>query len=163
MEIIWKSIDKYPNYKINNIGEIYSNMLKRNLKLVPRKDGYVRVTLYNNEGKKRYYVHVLVATIFLENPNHLPEVDHKDCNRSNNNVNNLKWVTRKENLDRCFKLYHHRCNPKKIKAINVKTYQEIIFNSTREASRNLNVSNGHISDILHNRKKSIHNWTFQYI
>lgn len=163
MEIIWKEIKDYPNYKINNLGEIYGYYRNKNMKLIPREDGYIRVMLYNNEGNKRFYVHVLVATAFLDNPNNLPEVDHKDCDRANNCVDNLKWVTRKENLDRCFELKHHKNNPRKIKAINIDTLQELEFESTREASRQLDIKNSKISDILHGRRKTIHKWTFQYI
>lgn len=164
MEILWKEIKEYPNYKISNFGDIFSKKLNRNLRLEPRKeDGYVRVMLYNEFGSKRFYLHTLVAETFVPNPNNLPEVDHIDCKRENNQSDNLKWATREENMDRCFGLMHHRCNPVKIKAINIITKDEIVFNSTHEASRELNLSNGHISDILHNRKKSTHNWTFEYI
>ena len=45
------------------------------------------------------YVHRLVAELFIPNPENKPEIDHIDTNRHNNNVNNLRWVTRKENLN----------------------------------------------------------------
>jgi len=163
MKVQWKEIKDYPNYKVNSYGEIYSKNLNKKMKLKARKDGYVRVMLYNENGGKHFYVHILVAKEFIPNILNLPEVDHMDSNRSNNRADNLMWVTRIQNLDRCFKLKRHRCNPKRIIAINLITKEEINFNSTREASRTLNVSNGHISDILHFRGHSTHNWTFKYI
>lgn len=54
-----------------------------------RGDGYLRVTV----NKKAYAVHRLVAETFLPNPEHKPTVDHRDKNRANNNLSNLKWAT----------------------------------------------------------------------
>jgi len=48
---------------------------------------------------KREYAHRLVATYFLPNPENLPQVNHKDCDKSNNHVDNLEWTTRKDNID----------------------------------------------------------------
>ena len=47
--------------------------------------------------KKRYFRHRLVAQHFIDNPNNLPEVNHKDNNKLNCNVDNLEWCTREEN------------------------------------------------------------------
>lgn len=56
-------------------------------------DGYMQVQI----DKKRYMVHRLVAETFLPNTKAKPEVDHRDRNRSNNCVDNLKWATKEEN------------------------------------------------------------------
>lgn len=56
-------------------------------------NGYKHVKI----GNKLIYVHRLVATAFIPNPDNKPQVNHKDGNKSNNNVNNLEWVTAKEN------------------------------------------------------------------
>ena len=50
-------------------------------------------------GNKTYRVHQLVALAFLPNPNNLPTVDHKDRDRSNNNVSNLRWANHKTQAD----------------------------------------------------------------
>lgn len=59
--------------------------------------GYFVVSLANNDRGKWVRVHRLVATAFLPNPHNLPEVNHKDGNKQNNNVDNLEWVTRSQN------------------------------------------------------------------
>lgn len=57
--------------------------------------GYKRVHLLGS----MYYIHVLVAKAFLPNPNNLPEVNHKDEDRSNNTLSNLEWITHQENCE----------------------------------------------------------------
>ena len=64
----------------------------------------VNISIYDDNGKFvrqiKYYVHRLVGEAFIENPNNLPDIDHKDCNKENNHVDNLRWLTRKENMSR---------------------------------------------------------------
>lgn len=60
--------------------------------------GYKIVGFSSGGKRKNFYVHRLVAWAFLPNQDKLPEVNHKDGNKSNNNVSNLEWVTGKENI-----------------------------------------------------------------
>lgn len=62
------------------------------------KDGYLYVTLSKNGKPRTHRLHRLVAETYLPNPDNLPEVHHIDSNRTNNNANNLQWVTQEENL-----------------------------------------------------------------
>lgn len=59
--------------------------------------GYLKVVLYKNGVGKQQYVHRLVATAFIPNPKHLPEINHKDENITNNRLSNLEWCTAKYN------------------------------------------------------------------
>ena len=73
---------------------IKKELIKKTSK-VPK--GYLRVGL-SKEGKTKYFwIHRLVAETFISNPQNKPCVNHKDCNTSNNNVDNLEWCTYKEN------------------------------------------------------------------
>lgn len=66
------------------------------LEQTPDEYGYLTVTLVNDEGKEeKKYVHELVALTFVENPNNLPYVKHKDGNKLNNNADNLEWTDEK--------------------------------------------------------------------
>lgn len=93
-------------YEIDRIGIIYCVLNDRYHK--PRvikpwinNSGYLRINLYDaNHKAKKHYVHRLVAQTFIPNPNNLKYIDHKDCNKLNNSVNNLEWVTQKENIQR---------------------------------------------------------------
>lgn len=62
-----------------------------------KKNGYLKVALYKYGKAKMYYVHRLVAEAFLENAHNLPMVNHKDLNRSNNNLSNLEYCTARYN------------------------------------------------------------------
>lgn len=59
--------------------------------------GHRRVTLYKNKYKRRVFVHRLVAEAFIPNPDNKPEVDHINTIAADNRVENLRWVTHKEN------------------------------------------------------------------
>ena len=61
-------------------------------------NGYPIVSLIVDGKKKNFYIHRLVAEAFLENPNDLPVVNHKDFNKWNNDVSNLEWMTQRENI-----------------------------------------------------------------
>lgn len=84
-----RSLDRY---EINNLG--YKRLLKGKI-LSPgiKKDGYFIVSLKN----KNFRVHRLVAQAFIPNPEGLPQVNHKDEDKSNNNVDNLEWCDSKYN------------------------------------------------------------------
>lgn len=84
-------------YKINKQGEIYSCFLKRFLSLCINQDGYYKYTLCNENGKKYVLAHREVAKQFIPNPYNLPLIDHIDRNRLNNNVDNLRWVSMRQN------------------------------------------------------------------
>lgn len=95
----YKHIENYPNYIVYENGDIIS--LKKNIKLtlINNGNGYWKVNLFNSEGFKQVYVHRIVAETFLDNPNHYKYIDHIDRNKNNNNVDNLRWTTAKDNVN----------------------------------------------------------------
>ena len=91
-----KSLKRYTNSK-NEFGNIKQNHNEKILKNNTMKTGYVMTTLYKEGKPKSFFIHRLVAEAFINNPNNYKEVNHKDENKSNNNVENLEWCTRKYN------------------------------------------------------------------
>lgn len=92
-------IKDYPIYVITKKGEVYNTYTKRYLKPW-LNNGYCHVTFCNDIGKKRNYkVHRLVADAYIPNTNREERdiVNHKDGNKTNNNVENLEWVNNSEN------------------------------------------------------------------
>lgn len=92
MEEEWKEIN---GYKISNYGRVINNK-GYELKNTPDKSGYVVCKINLGNGIIRG-MHRIVATAFIPNPENLPEVNHIDGDKSNNRVDNLEWVSRKEN------------------------------------------------------------------
>lgn len=97
---MWKDIKDYEGlYQISDEGKVRRIFKNGNIKeLKNRDDLYHTVSLSKKSVKKSFNVHRLVAEHFLERPEGATEVNHKDGNKYNNNVNNLEWVTQKENL-----------------------------------------------------------------
>lgn len=112
MEEIWKDVKGYEElYKISNTGKLRSKdraILKSDgviqhrrgilIALQLNSDGYLQGKLCKNGGMKTVSIHRLVAEHFLPNPNKLPEVNHKDYDRTNNDIKNLEWSTHTENV-----------------------------------------------------------------
>lgn len=93
---IWKDVKDYEGfYKISNYGNVKSKSYKgeKILKPASLKNGYLNVVLCVNQIKKHKLIHRLVAEAFIENLKNLPQVNHKDFNKSNNHVNNLEWCS----------------------------------------------------------------------
>jgi len=89
---IWKSVNGYDDkYEISNLGRVRTNVYKRCLTPYIEKN-YYSIKFRKNNKHKRYRVHRLVATHFIENPNQKKIVRHIDGNKSNNKASNLKWI-----------------------------------------------------------------------
>ena len=102
---IWKDIEGYEGlYKISNLGRVkslnYNNTGKeRILKLGGNRGNYPQVELGKNGERRTCLVHRLVAEAFIPNPDNKPCVDHINTIKTDNRVENLRWVTRKENAN----------------------------------------------------------------
>lgn len=86
-------------YKVGNFGTVYGTRFSRPLKQRFNEDGYLKVTMGREKGKRRtFLVHRLVAILFVPNPNNYPEVNHIDYNRANPRYDNLEWVNHIDNV-----------------------------------------------------------------
>ena len=85
-------INDFDNYLIYDNGQVWSKKRKIFLKQTQSKEQYMFVNLSRN-GKQNHIraVHKLVAEHYLDNPDKLPVVHHRDGDKTNNNVNNLFW------------------------------------------------------------------------
>lgn len=94
---IWKDIEGYEGlYQVSNWGRVRSLWFGKEKMLQPvkHKNGYLFVSLGR---KKTISIHRLVAEAFIPNPDNLPQVNHRDENKENNNVDNLEWCDSKYN------------------------------------------------------------------
>lgn len=100
LEEVWKPVVGYEGlYEVSNLGRVRSLRYKKIKKLSLTKYGYYIVGFCINYKNNVHLVHRLVAEAFLPNPNNLPEVDYINTDRTDNRLENLRWVTRKENMN----------------------------------------------------------------
>lgn len=150
---VWKEIpleltSNRPNYYVSSLGRYKNN--KGQIINVKYSSGYKRVRI----GDVKYLLHRLVALTFIPNPENKEQVNHIDGNKINNSVENLEWVTNKENQIHkvqtgLYKGMH--------KIIQYDTNMNIInkFNSIVEASRLLGISASCISSNCTGRVKKL--------
>ena len=152
-------LKNYKDYYINKYGTIihlvrFLNIVIDAVILKHSKDsnGYHIINLYSNKKRTTAKIHRLVAETFIPNINNYPQINHKDENKNNNFVDNLEWCTAKYNnnygtrINRAISLQCH-----KIKRLNIKTDEEIIFNSINEYARQMNITAAAIKySIKHN-------------
>lgn len=141
-------------YEIDTDGVVYS--LSRKCSLKPHnKNGYLAVNLFKNGTYKHFYVHRLIAEEFIPNPNNWSEVNHKNCDKFDNRVENLEWCTRKQNLQHSYDNGLKRVGEKhgchKLTCSQVKEIRQSNGLSQSELAKKYNVKQCTISAILTNK------------
>ena len=146
----WRPIPGFPDYEVSNMGNVrsidryrpYSHGVRfvKGIILKPyvnhKRGGYAYVSLSDRSKHYDFKVHRLVAEAFIPNPEMKPAVNHIDCNPLNNTVDNLEWVTCKENSEWTVKCGRQaRPGEKAIIATDPKTGKSYRFKSTKEAER----------------------------
>lgn len=174
---IWRDIEGFEGlYQVSDLGRVKS--LERNivkgrgglykieekiLKSSKDKNGYLKVHLYKEGKQKTYLVHRLVASTFLDNPDSLPEVNHKDENPQNNCVENLEYCNSKYNSN-----YGSR-NERVVKSLSKPILQfakdgKFIkkWDSATQVERELNLNQSHISYCCKGKLKSAYGYKWKY-
>lgn len=163
---IWKDVKGYEGlYLVSNKGRIKS--LDRLIgyrgarlrkwrgamkKLTLLDKGYLKVTLHKNGKPETFEVQRIVAEAFLENPHGKTQVNHIDGNKTNNNVENLEWVTPRENSIHAVQILK-----KGIKAViqyDLDGHYITTFESIAEASRKTHARRSSISNVIYGRRKT---------
>lgn len=142
---IWK--DVCDGYKVSNYGRVLSlakttirgRKYDKILSASKKDNGYYTVSINGNNE----YVHRLVAKAFIDNPNNLNEINHKDEDKSNNRVDNLEWCTKSYNV-----------SYSKSKIIKIYNGTETIYNSVSEAAIKNNISVSAIYNCLYGKSKT---------
>lgn len=167
----------FENYEIDTYGNVFRD--NRQIKPQLNKNGYLRVYLSKNGKVSKKYVHRLVAETYIPNPENLPQINHKDGNKLNNNANNLEWCTAKENINHSFAkglsyVPKGEKNPLYGRYdINANRHKEIIqydlynnfikkWNSIAEASRKLKISYNGIRNCCIKKTKKFGGYVWKY-
>ena len=96
---IWKTINGYPNYMISSMGNVKNIKTGKLLKTRIGNNGYYTITLSKKGEIKKKDIHRLIAIAFIPNPENKPEIDHINTDKIDNRIENLRWVTHKENIN----------------------------------------------------------------
>lgn len=150
---IFKDIEGYEDYQISNLGNVKSLRFGKEKILKPVKDGkkYLCVVLYKQGKHKMCKVHRLVAQAFIPNPNNLPQINHKDEDKTNNQVNNLEWCDCQYNID--------YSQSKQVMCVETGK----IYTSLSEVYRQLGFSQGYISLACNGKYKTAYGFHWKYV
>jgi len=165
----YKIIPNFKNYLISKNGDIYSKISNRklliNIDRFKKNKRRVNVSLLNNNMvRKGMYLHRLVAMTYLPNPQNKLEVNHIDGDCYNNNVNNLEWTTKIENME-------HAKKNKLIKSShsgrNIIQYDKNMnmikeYDTIREASKQVNIHSTTIHNALTGKFKHAGGYIWKY-
>lgn len=166
----------YEEYEVDTNGAVYSKKGKP-LKFSHNHKGYQIVNLLVKGRRRGFSVHTLVAKQFIDNSDpSKTQVNHKDGNKDNNSVDNLEWVTPKENTWHSRKILGYNNsgknnpNAKKVVGINKKNHEEILsFDSIADAIRYFQDISGKkyvqysLWRALHGERKSYKGYVWKYL
>lgn len=161
----WRQSITFPKYEVSNYGDIRRKETKRELKPSYDKYGYLRICI----NHKNAFMHRLVGEAFIENPDNKTIINHKDSIRDNNRVDNLEWVTNKENIIHGYK--YGNVDPtigsKAAEAANKKPVYIVEtnerFDSVNSCAEHLKVRPQNISRVLNGERQKIHNLHIKYM
>lgn len=177
---MWKKIERNQNYSINERGQVRNDstgkILSQNLN---KSNGYLMVSLWKDNEGTNYAVHRLLAEAFIPNPENKPTVDHKDGNRQNNRLTNLRWATYAEQNSR------FNTNGVRSQIVKASQYEEIrnprggghvawgkwiwtlYFNSVGAAADYFGLEMGNISQMKAKgtigRRGKLRGWKIEYV
>lgn len=183
MEEIWKDIKDYEGlYRISNLGRVkrlkreyhyYNHLTKRdNIRIVDEKilkgtinKGYNRICLTKNGIEKNHFIHRLVIENFVREVKDNENIDHIDCNKLNNNINNLEIVTTRENNHRAFLNNLDKRRKRDIQPVYLIDDEGNIlkeYNSMYKAAKDLNISSSsHIGRMLDGKQSHVKGYKFK--
>lgn len=160
----WKNVPGYPMYEVSNLGRVRKG--DKLLGTKDKRDGYIKVTLSDGKRKLNSSVHRVVAMTWISNPLGKPCINHRNCIRDDNRVENLEWCTYKENNNYGDIQKRHSASimghpklgaagrPMKAVLQLKDNYYIGYFESSQEAERKTGVNYRHISECCQFRRKS---------
>jgi hypothetical protein len=157
--LLQDKINTTKKYYVSNLGRFKNSYgtIMENYKV--NENGYIRVFIFN----KTYALHRLIAFTFIENPDSKEQVNHIDGNKLNNNVDNLEWVTNKENQIHKFQMGLGNNFTRCIKQYDLEGKLVKEFKSIASAAKEIGISKGAIQSVLLNNRKTAAGFIWKYL
>lgn len=165
-------IDEFPNYCVSDDGHIFNSVGDEIKQILNKNNGYMQVHLCKNGKPYTRKVHRLVAETFIPNPDCLPQVNHKDGNKLNNNVTNLEWCTQSYNIKHSIATglldnsIGSRANAEKHGKSVICIQNGCIiakYINISEASKQTGISRANISSCCNGKRKTAGNYEWRFI
>ena len=174
-----KEISEFPGYYISDNGEVYAQNYNHTglfQKMTPYQTryGYLVVTFHKNKQQFYKKVHRLVAEAFIPNPTHKPQINHKNGIKTDNQVENLEWVTASENVQHRYVVLKQKgsapmrnkfgkANPKSKIILQIKNNKVINeFYGTMEAERKTGIHSSAIWRVCQGKRKTAGKYKWKY-
>jgi len=172
---IWKSYPYIAGIEVSTLGRVRTldrvvsngkgTRLVKGRILKPGSDGngYLKVGIQIDGKRTMKYVHRLVAETFIPNPDNLPQVNHLDCDRGNNNIENLEFCTISYNnkYREKYGISNAESLGRQLLAINLSTLEVLHFRSQGEASRAIGVDCRNVYNVLKGKRNKTHGFWFK--
>lgn len=183
MQEIWKNIRDFKGlYQVSNFGRVkslkrmviyneksksknYHHTIFEKIKIPTiKKNGYLQILLCKNNKNYNKYVHRLVAEAFIDNPNNLKTVNHKNLNKQDNRVENLEWCSYADNNDHARKNLCFKSGKKiKIEAKNIDTEKTEIITDLLQWCKQNKHDRASVYKVLAGKNKHHHRFIFKYL
>lgn len=180
---VWKDIEGYENlYQISSLGRVKNVETEKILKTSKDKYGYLYINIKYKGKTKHYLIHRLIAKAFIPNPENKPFIDHINTIKDDNRIENLRWVTSKENnnnpltrkhLSTAMKIYGSMLGKKGKLCPNSKIVLELnredndkidrLWFSTMDIEREKGTPNQIISNVCKGKRRRTAEYNFQYM
>lgn len=183
--VIWKKIGEFRDFLISSNGKCFSLKTKKMLKPQKYPNGYLFYAFKINGKQYTRLIHRLIAKAFIPNPQNKPQIDHINTIKTDNRIENLRWVNQSENnlnsitrakrlqtLKNSDKIKHNLRKATEAAAIKNKkqVYQYTldgklisIYSSIIEAAKNNNCFPQNITACCKGRKKTVKGYIWRYI
>ena len=156
---IWRDIQGFEGlYEVSTKGRVRNIRTGKVLKYVIGGMGYPFVNLYKANSKPKHIkVHRLVALAFIDNPDNLPEVNHIDEDKRNNDISNLEWCTASENQK-------HSAHQKscRINQLTLDGKLAKVWDSISQIEKELGYKKSTIVDVCRGRQRSAYGFRWEY-
>lgn len=157
-----------PRFTVSESGDIFSTKTKEKIKTCVDKRGYERISVIvgsrsdNSRKHLNIKIHRMVAETFIENPNNLQTVNHKDGNKLNNAVSNLEWLTSADNIRHAHRNGLIKYSSKSIPVIGISKTKSVFFNGMTEAAHELKLDKTSIWASIVGKRPTARGFTWHY-